>query len=85
MHVRKFYTPVYTQHEWLGGCADRNALLSPSDLSHMNSSHNPTMREFLKQPKGIPQKTAIILFTTMVNSHIHNGANLEVNGNKILC
>jgi len=31
MYVRKLYTPVYTQHKWLIGCADRNALLSPSD------------------------------------------------------
>jgi len=31
MYVRKLYTPIYTQHEWLSGCADRNALLSPSD------------------------------------------------------
>jgi len=51
----------------------------------MNSSPNPTMTEFQEQPKGIPQNTAIILVTTMVNSHIHNDANLEVNGNKSLC
>ena len=51
----------------------------------MNSSPNPTVREFQEQPKGISQKTAIIVVTTMVNSHIHNDTNLEVNGNKILC
>jgi hypothetical protein len=31
MYVRKLYTLIYTQHEWLSGCADRNGLLSPSD------------------------------------------------------
>jgi len=51
----------------------------------MNSSPNPTMREFQEQPKDIPKKTAVIVVATMVNSHIHNDANLEVNGNKILC
>ena len=43
------------------------------------------MTEFQELPKGISQKTEIILVTTKVNSHIHNVANLEVNGNKSLC